>query len=226
MSKVSKAVVVRGIGWLDGEAWGRVLRHERVVCGESAGAVPPWKQKELFAYAIKNPGRFDAVSRMTLCACALALKDAGATYQEGVKQDIGLVGTNASGCMEANVAYFQDYLAAGRILARGNLFVRTLSSSPMAEAAIHFGLCGPTLYIGFPGGGLDDLLDAGAGLVEDGGVASVLAVRADEREAIAFLLGKADGPGGVSWRAMSEMLVGARGDTPVREWASRLEKVM
>jgi len=43
---------------------------------------------------------------------------------------------------------FLDYVQAGRKLGRGSLFIYTLPSSPLAEAAIHFGLQGPVLYIG------------------------------------------------------------------------------
>lgn len=63
---------------------------------------------------------------------------------------MGLIGTNRAGSLEANRLYFSDYLQAGRVLARGNLFVYTLPSSPLAEAAIHFGFQGPMLYMGFP----------------------------------------------------------------------------
>ena len=172
-------VTVSGIGWLDGQAWGRVLRRETAAYGEGQG-VPPWKQADLFGRPVKNLGRFNRVARTTISACALALMDAGVSCaDEGEPHDIGLLGTNAAGCLEANRAYFQDYLAGGRTLARGNLFIYTLPSSPLAETAIHFGLAGPMLYVGYPGGGIT----AGGGRVAD---------TADEEAALAVLLGRAE----------------------------------
>ena len=40
-----------------------------------------------------------------------------------------------------------DYVESGRTLARANLFIYTLPSSPLAEAAVHFGLQGPLVYL-------------------------------------------------------------------------------
>ena len=40
-------------------------------------------------------------------------------------------------------------MANGSTLGRGNLFIYTLPSSPLAEAAIHFGLTGKLLYLEF-----------------------------------------------------------------------------
>ena len=78
-------------------------------------------------------------------------------WGDGQKRNIGLMGASEAGCLASNRAYFQDYLGGGRTLARANLFVYTLPSSPLAESAIHFGLMGPMVYMGFPGGGLADL---------------------------------------------------------------------
>jgi 3-oxoacyl-[acyl-carrier-protein] synthase II len=188
MSAQTYNVTVRGIGWLDGQTWGTVLRPQRVSYGGEAG-VPPWKQTELFAGGVRNLGRFDRATRMTLCACALALNDAGVMAPEGT---VGLIGTNAAGSLEANRAYFSDYLQAGRVLARGNLFIYTLPSSPLAETAIHFGLQGPLLFVGFPGGSVSDVLQAGVDLM-DGDATGMLVVHADETAGIAFLLNR-EGP--------------------------------
>ena len=57
------------------------------------------------------------------------------------------MGASPAGALASNFAYFRDYVAYGRKLGRGNLFIYTLASSPLAEAAIHFGLQGPTFYM-------------------------------------------------------------------------------
>jgi hypothetical protein len=101
----------------------------------------------VLAYPIENFGRFDAPSRLVTLCVALALHDAGIHYAKEKKQDIGILGTSPDGALDANLAYFRDYAQAGRKLGRGNLFIYTLPSSPLAEAAIHFGLQGPLAYI-------------------------------------------------------------------------------
>ena len=101
----------------------------------------------VFTYPVKNFARFDEASRLIILSVALALHDAGIAYTEGEKQDIGILGTSPDGALVSNLAYFRDYTEHGRKLARGNLFIYTLPTSPLAEAAIHFGLQGPLLYL-------------------------------------------------------------------------------
>jgi 3-oxoacyl-[acyl-carrier-protein] synthase II len=224
MSAETHNVMVRGIGWLDGQTWGTVRRPQRVSYGGEAG-VPPWKRAELFAGGVKNFGRFDQATRMTLCACALALNDAGQAAPSGT---VGLVGTNVAGSLEANRAYFSDYLQAGRVLARGNLFIYTLPSSPLAETAIHFGLRGPLMYVGVPGGHVGEALQAGVDLMDDGAATGMLVVQANETAGIAFLLdreGSASGSNGgrrdLGVKRCREALAGV--DQGIAAWVSLLE---
>lgn len=210
MSRTAQPIVAKGIGWANGLEYGTVLHPRRVRYGAGA-AVPPWKQADLFQMPLKNAGRFDAATRVIFSACALALRDAGGHWGDGIKRNIGLLGTNVEGCLTANRTYFNDYLEGGRALARANLFVYTLPSSPLAEVAIHFGLQGPLLYIGFGGalaGGLQGLLDAAAGHLDTEAVAAMLVVAGDERSAVAAFLGRGadEKPG----RTMSIDLLKAR----------------
>ncbi|MFH0879419.1 MAG: hypothetical protein V2A34_06870, partial [Lentisphaerota bacterium] len=189
MSRESNNIVVKGVGWLDRQAFGCVRLRQRTVYGSLPEVLPPWKREDLLFHPVKNMGRFDAISRITCCACALTLRDAGLSLKNGQLSNIGLMGTNASGSLDANRAYFKDYLNAGRKMGRGNLFIYTLPSSPLAESAIHFGLQAPVMYIGIPGQGLSSLLDAAAALIADGSDGCMLAVRADDQEGLGFLLG-------------------------------------
>ena len=104
-------------------------------------------RKGIFTYPFKNFGRLDNVSKMVCYASALALKDAGEPYSSDNKKDMGIICTNTDGSLESDIDYFKDYLVSGRKLSRGNLFIYTLPTSPLAEAAIHFGLQGPLLYM-------------------------------------------------------------------------------
>jgi len=221
MSRQTDNILVRGVGWVDGHSFGCVRRQWRVDGGEDARA--PWQQTDLFAYPVKNLGRFNVETRLTVCACALGLRDAGVLYGEGRKLEFGLIGTNADGSLAANRDYFQDYLQAGRTLARGNLFIYTLPSSPLAEAAIHFGLQGPMLYFGLPSGG-GNLLDAGAGLIADGMTEGVLAVRSDAQGAVAFLLGSEAVAG--PHVTVGRMGACLKGGGTVGEWVRSLEMAM
>ncbi len=107
-------------------------------------------KKDVFPYPFENFGRLDATSKMTCYAVGLALKDAGLSYPLNQKQLIGIAATSKLGCLGADVNYFKDYLDNGRTLGRGNLFIYTLPSSPLSEAAIYFGLQGPLFYMAKP----------------------------------------------------------------------------
>ena len=138
-------ITVSGIGWLTNEGYGGVRRRQRLMYdnGEGVNSLP---KRGIFSHSFKNFGRLDAISRMTTYAVALAVQDAGIKYLPGLKQDIGIIGTNTEGSLQADLAYFRDYVESGRKLSRGSLFIYTLPSSPVGEAAIHFGFLGPLLY--------------------------------------------------------------------------------
>jgi 3-oxoacyl-(acyl-carrier-protein) synthase len=103
-------------------------------------------KRGIFSQPFKNFGRLDGVSRLTVSAVALALRDAGIEYSPAGKQDIGIIGTSDEGSLKSDTSYFRDFIENGRTLSRANLFIYTLPSSALGEAAIHFGLIGPLLY--------------------------------------------------------------------------------
>ncbi len=51
------------------------------------------------------------------------------------------------GCHEQNMRYYHDYVQFGRNLGQGHLFVATLPTTPLSEAAISLHLHGPARYI-------------------------------------------------------------------------------
>ena len=139
--KLERDIAIRGLGWITDSAYGRLRQGEsRSYAGRTTARLVG-SVDALFQRKIENFGRFDPISRMTCYACALALQDAGFSTIEN--DDTGIVSVAFTGSLEANRAYFADYAGAGRVLARGNLFVYTLPSSPISEAAIHFGFHGP-----------------------------------------------------------------------------------
>ena len=140
--------MIVGIGWIRKTKYGcKKQRWTRKYSDlkSLSGQLHP----EIFKYPIANFLRFDPISKLAAISIALALYDAKIIYAKEKKLDIGVLGTSDSGALEANLEYFNDYAANGRTLGRGNLFIYTLPSSPLAEAAIHFGLTGKLLYLGF-----------------------------------------------------------------------------
>lgn len=72
-----------------------------------------------------------------------ALYDAGAFPSDR----IALIGTGFDGSRTENLAYYQDYTEHGRDGGRGQLFVGTLPTTPLCEAAIALSLHGPAFYL-------------------------------------------------------------------------------
>ena len=137
-----KMICISGIGWIfDGKYGCARTGHKR----NAESDLPP--SGEVFPYPFKNFGRLDPQSRVTCCAVGLALRDARIELSPNQKKAIGIVGTCSSGSLASDIKYFRDYIDSGRTLGRGHLFIYTLPSSPLAEAAVYFGCLGPLLYI-------------------------------------------------------------------------------
>lgn len=197
MKENSSKTAILGIGWLDRQACGCVNLRRRAVYGGPASIPPPWQDTALLGGPLKNMGRMDERSQLTCCACALALRDAGVTPKECRTMNVGIAGANDDGSLRANQAYFADYLRGGRRLGRGNLFVYTLPTSPLAEASIHFGLKACLLYSVVPSGLLRDLLRTAEMLITGGQADYMLACcNFSGNDAVAFLLGPERTAGG------------------------------
>ncbi|MEN8255173.1 MAG: hypothetical protein ABFR33_06850 [Verrucomicrobiota bacterium] len=138
---------VLGTGWLTPTEYGAERLGLSVEYASRTTLRGLGKEDGLFTYPVKNFGRFEPMSQRACYVTALALRDAGLEYSKDLKQGIGLLGTDPYGCEQANLDYFRDYVESGRTLARANLFIYTLPSSPLAEAAVHFGLQGPLTYL-------------------------------------------------------------------------------
>lgn len=87
--------------------------------------------------------RGDPVVRQHLLAAILAVFDADA--QPG--GNTALLSRSREGCLTQNRAYFSDYVQYGRQYGKGHLFVGTLPSTPVCEAAIALGFHGAAYYI-------------------------------------------------------------------------------
>lgn len=206
--------LLRGAGWIDDAGYGTVREG-----GEFAG-VPP--RNEIFSIPFRNFGRLDVSSRATGYAVALALKDAGVEYpiMDGVRA--GIVGTSANGCLESDAGYFADYLKGDRILGRGNLFIYTLPTSPLAEAAIHFGLTGPLFYVNAGRGRLAAAIGHAGEVMRDHDLDMMLAGVVDGNAALYAVLAAGGTPGGAPVCGIEQAVRSLREDGGVREAARRI----
>ena len=182
-------IIVRGIGWLTPEGYGCIrseLRHT-YEDGEGVHTLP---KKDIFSHPFKNFGRLDRLSRMTAAGISLALRDGSLGYAPDRKQDIGIIGTSSAGSLATDLLFFRDYLECGRKLARGGLFIYTLPSSPLGEAAIHFGLLGPLFYLAAGNASPGAVFDAAEVLLLQQEAEAMLAGVAGEDAALYCLLTK------------------------------------
>lgn len=185
-------VSVRGIGWVTKTGYGsvRLGLHHRFAEGEGIQSLA---KMGIFSHPFKNFGRLDWMSRMTVSAVALALQDAGMEYSLANKQDIGIIGTSCEGSLKSDIDYFRDFIENGRTLSRANLFIYTLPSSALGEAAIHFGLVGPLFHATGVDNSFVDFLDMATEIVVAREAGRMLVGKIVEEEALYFVIdGKQD----------------------------------
>jgi 3-oxoacyl-[acyl-carrier-protein] synthase II len=84
-----------------------------------------------------------------LAAIAFALRDAGMEQWE-TKRPAGIVASTRAGCLSTDIEYYNTVLPEGGGLPSPNLFSCTLPTCFLGEAAIQFGLTGPTLIVDDP----------------------------------------------------------------------------
>lgn len=139
---------------------------------------------------VKYLSRMTPESRCCLCATSLAMK--AADWQGG---EIGIVSAGGDGLLKANEEYFRDYVATGRTLGRGNLFIYTLATSPAGEVAIALSLTGPTMFIQHDSDPTAEMLRDAQQMLADGEAKGILALWSDAGSAICYAV--APGAGGL-----------------------------
>jgi 3-oxoacyl-[acyl-carrier-protein] synthase II len=209
-------IVVRGLGWVHPAGYGSLR-------GTLAGAGEP-PRDAVFRAPFRNFGRLDRVSRLTCLASGLALADAGMAYPLSPGATVGIAGTSEQGCLDSDLAYFRDYLAGGRTLGRGNLFIYTLPSSPLAEAAIHFGLTGPLVHIRPKDDRRTAILEAAALALDDSGIDAMVAGEAGRDSAVFAVLSRAPDPGSAGAMELVTLVRALAGEAPVADAVASLPR--
>ena len=201
--------VITGIGWINDREYGCVRRHLRKSYPDVKSLRSELQEESVFLYPVKGFGKYDRVSQITCCVAALAFYDAGMSYSEDRKRDIGILGTNSDGCLQSNLDFFNDFVKNGRTLGRANLFVYTLPSIPVAEAAIYFKCQGPLLYMGYSREPVASLLRQSDRMILRGETTAMVAVRASEEDAQCFILRRRDDVSTESVLALEEVIEAA-----------------
>jgi len=176
--------IINGIGWQLGDSCGGFRRGTKFAIAGEREQYKKLLAEGILLEKVRSFGRFDLDSKRIFIVASLAMFDAGLALNN-VRKDIGLVRCNHLGSAMSNVGYWQDYLAGGRSLARGNLFIYTLPTSGLAEVAVAFGLTGNLSYYG--GNSIGDMLRYVEEFVFAGNLSQCLAVFDEPSGAVCFV---------------------------------------
>ena len=171
-----------GAGWVSETAYGEV--HKQLENGYEGELRQALKAEGILNERVKNAGKFDSSTNKGFCSAALALHDANSSKDW---KNVALIGTGEEESTQANQTYFEDYAGHGRKLARANLFIYTLPTSPLAEIAIHFKLDGPLFYTS------EHIFPAAQRLLSTGETSHVLAVWSENNFTVSLLLNAEEG---------------------------------
>jgi len=143
--------------------------------------------------SVKNLGRFPDSVKDVCGACAIALRTAGLGHWREAKLSTGVISAGFDRTLDINREFFQDYVDSGRLTGRGNLFIYTLPTSPVAEATILFGLGGPLLYVESVAAPFTGMLQAAEDMIASGQADSMAVLWQDREVTLCALLAERPG---------------------------------
>lgn len=172
-----------GGGWAGGE-----------ICETPAGGVHQLFESEITErMEVKNAGRFPEGTRSVCAACALAFRAAGIWPEGDIGRNTGVLIAGYDHTLLQNSDFFKDYVDHGRVMARGKLFIYTLPTSAVAEAAILFNLEGPLLFEESDYRPFAGLVSSGSDLVVSGQARRMVLLWQDREATLCVLLDIHDG---------------------------------
>jgi len=155
----------------------------------------------LIGRPVKYYARMTAETRYCLCSASIALKSAG---WDSKAIEIGLLSAGSDGCAHANEEYFRDYVANGRTLGRGNLFIYTLPTSALGEVAIALSLTGPSIFLHDPTQPLACLNRTAEQIISDGEATGMLALWSDASAAVCLAIDRGQSPDSIESLATNQ----------------------
>ncbi|MCK5681427.1 hypothetical protein KAI46_11520 [bacterium] len=147
---------VTGIGWVNASGFGWGTKNKLPVWGRGTPQVPHATLKSLKGGS--RFGRLDLFSQIGVAAVGLALQDAGRLQQTETNPNksnpihaseplsIGLVCSTTSSCSLTDHSFY-DTVIENPHLASPGLFVYTLATSFLGEAALRFSIKGSSIAI-------------------------------------------------------------------------------
>jgi len=136
--------VVTGIGWVTPEGAGG--GHSGGCFGFHGDRLPPIDHRRVVDNNFKHFGRLDNYTRTGLSAIAFALGDAGLD-QKPLPLDLGAIFVSELGCLQTDIDYYRPLAQNTGAAPSPSLFSYTLPTSFLGEAAVYFGLRGPTFAL-------------------------------------------------------------------------------
>ncbi len=201
--------MIHALGWCDMEHWGSVGAHVASRHGIMPDLSASADVEILIGRPVKYYSRMPIQTRLSLIAMSQALQTS--RWEEAGMREIGMTTAGYDGCLDANQRYFQDYVETGRMTGRGSLFIYTLATSTLGEAAIVLRLSGPALYLHSDVAPVTTLIEQSRQLSVEGQSQGVLALWSDTRAAVCFAVEAEAGDGldemtDVDWESSPVML--------------------
>ena len=176
---------VSGIGTVTKDKISAVYKKQSWDCDNIKQLHRCLKDNAIVQNPIKDFGRMDAISKITVVSTALALYDASFS---GVESNIGVIGTSRVGSLVSNMNFFTDYIESGRKMGRGNLFVYTLPTVSLSAVSIAFGFKGPLFFEIYNGDSFNKLLDCAEKTIQDQNCEGSVVVYAEDDKVTTFFI--------------------------------------
>ena len=179
--------MTHALGWCDMERWGGVGADGASRHGTTPNLSVSAEAERLIGQPVECYTRMPIQTRVSLIAMSQALQ--ASRWSGAGMREIGMTAAGYDGCLDADQRYFQDYVQTGRVMGRGSLFIYTLATSTMGEAAIVLRLNGPSLYIHSDVSPVSTLIEQSRQMAAEGQMQGVLALWSDHRAAVCFAVG-------------------------------------
>lgn len=183
-------MIAAGIGWILDRACGSLRQGRQEEFKRGDEFYEKIARRGFFTAPEKKARWFCGLSQNYCLAAALALDDAGLTQLE--RENTGVISLSSEGSLRQNTDYFKDFIDSGRKAAHGNLFVRTLPTTPLAQIAMAFGLKGPIVHISNSSPDFNQLIEQAAALSNKNSLSLLCCVGTRENAVISFFLKPGD----------------------------------